>query len=354
MKKKETPRFIILGAWLLSFIVFLVGFWHTHLGLKEMRPFNSDNGSLFIAAIILLLMLLSYYFAIAGQKLALAFYVICGFFFFIFNLNYFYPSYLGRELVKEEAIALNDTLQAYASQMDYGTELVQTVSDLYTLKGNLLDEISGQAGFGPRAKDYLNQFNTITGGSLKPNLTVGGSESERIQIATRYNEILDNEIQNFVIKQMAQKGEGNGMNLYLGMKDLAKLKAEYSPKLEEIIKDNSPITLDEVKSHPQISLMQEIVTRIDNSTTQVNEAVQKPVFAALGEAKTRNLGRIAHTLQSVGNRISKLDTWGILLICLFIDLLVPLALYFLLRSQNEEQAKNSPMQARINTKPNRF
>jgi len=354
MKKKETPRFVILGAWLLSFIVFLVGFWHTHLGLQEMRPFNSDYGSLFIAAIILLLMLLSYYFAVAGQKLALAFYVICGFFFFIFNLNYFYPSYLGRELVKEEAIALNDTLQAFASQMDYGTELVQTVSDLYTLKGNILDEISGQAGFGPRAKDYLNQFNRITGGTLKPNLTVGGTATERSQIATRYHDILDNEIQNFVIKQMAQKGDGNGMNLYLGMKELSKLKTDYSPKLEEIIKDDQPITLNEVKTHPQIKTMQEIVTKIDNATTQINEAVQKTVFPTLGEAQTRNLGRIAHTLQSVGQRITKLDTWGILVICLFIDLLVPLALYFLLRSQNEEIARNTPLQARINSKPNRF
>ena len=354
MKKKETPRFIFLGAWLLSFIVFLVGFWHAHLGLKEMRPFNSELGSLAIAAIILLLMLLTYYFAVAGRKLALGFYVICGFFFFIFNLNYFYPSYLGRELVKEEAIALNDTLQAYASQMDYGTELVQTVSDLYTLKKNLLDEIAGQAGFGPRAKDYLNQFNKITGGSLKPNVTVGGSDAERTQIAARYSEILDSEIQNFVIKQMAQKGEGNGMNLYLGMQELNKLKAEYSPKLEEIIKDDSPVLLDEVKTHPQIRLMQEVVTRIDNATTQINEAIQKPVFPTLGEAKTRNLGRIAHTLSSVGERIGKLDTWGILLICLFIDLLVPLALYFLLRAQNEEATTNSPMQARINSKPNRF
>ena len=39
---KKTPPIVQAGAWLLSLIVFTVGFWHTHLGLKEMRPFGSE------------------------------------------------------------------------------------------------------------------------------------------------------------------------------------------------------------------------------------------------------------------------------------------------------------------------
>ena len=85
-KEKPIPGLVKYGAWLLSLIVFVVGFWHTHLGLKEMRPFGTEYGSIAIAMIILLLLLLTYYFAINGSKIALVFYVFCGLFFFTFNI----------------------------------------------------------------------------------------------------------------------------------------------------------------------------------------------------------------------------------------------------------------------------
>jgi hypothetical protein len=62
----KISRIIKFSAWMLSFIVFLVGFWHSHLGLKEMRPFDSEYGSLIIAGIILLLILISYNLAVNG------------------------------------------------------------------------------------------------------------------------------------------------------------------------------------------------------------------------------------------------------------------------------------------------
>lgn len=117
-KTNKIPPIVKFGAWLLSLIAFVVGFWHSHLGLREMRPFESEYGSLLIAAIVLLLVLISYNIAINGRKIALAFYVIGGFVFFIFNLNYFYPSYLGRKLINEETNQINEVLTKQKNKLN--------------------------------------------------------------------------------------------------------------------------------------------------------------------------------------------------------------------------------------------
>jgi len=339
-QSKNTLNPIVkLMAALLCTLVFIVGFWHTHLGLKEMKPFNSEYGSIIIASIILLLLLISYIIAIEGRKIALVFYFICGLFFFTFNLNYFYPAYVGRQLVKEEAIALNDTLQSYSNRIDLidNSGTISSVSKLYKLKKQILDEISGQAGFGPRATDYLNQFNLITNGNLKPNRVVGHTDEERLIIANRYSELLNEEIKSYVITQITTGKANNADKLYTGIQELDSTNILYSPKLKIIIADNSKIELDSVKTHPQIILMQSLITSLDNATIKINEASRKNIFPKLEETKTRNLGRFAHTFFSVRERIDKLDTWGIILVCLFIDFLVPLAVYLLIRKKDEEQ-----------------
>ena len=84
-------------------------------------------------------------------------------------------------------------------------------------------------------------------------------------------------------------------------------------------------------NHPQIQTLQNLVTDIDNATKKINEGSKRKIYPILKEAETRNLGRIKHTLYSVKKRISETDTLGIILVCLFIDLLVPLAIFMLLK-----------------------
>lgn len=334
----KIPPIVKLGALLLSLIAFTVGFWHCHLGLKEMRPFESEYGSLAIAGIILLLLLISYFFAISGKKLALGFYLVCACFFIVFNLNFFYPSYLGRQLVKEEAIALNDTLQSFANRVNLiDNSSISNVSKLHTLQKNILDEIKGQAGFGPRATDYLNQFNVITGGKLKPNIVRGQTQEERDIIAERYATLLEDEIKHYVVSQMTAEKANNAEKLYSGIEELDVIRINYSPILKEIIADDSRIPLESVKTHPQINQLQNLVTSLDDATIKINEASNQQLYPKLKEAKTRNLGRIAHTLSSIKERINKIDTWAMILLCLFIDLLVPLAIYSLIRHKDTDE-----------------
>lgn len=344
MKTKKIPPIVQIGAWLLSLIVFAVGFWHTHLGMKEMRPFGSENGSIAIAGIILLLLLITYWYAINGKKLALIFYIICGLFFFVFNLNYFYPAYMARELVKEEAIAMNDTLQKYTnkSQGYIKPETIKELNELTTLKKQIVDEVKFQTGWGSRASDYLDKFNRIIKGNQKPNLVLGRTLKEREVIAERYEKLLDEQIQAYTTNNLTV---GNSLVIAKGINELKSIQQKYTEPLKKIIEDDREIPLEALiklrqkgKNHPQIQTLQNLVTDIDNATKKINEGSKKNIYPILKEAETRNLGRIKHTLNSVKKRIKETDTLGIIFICLFIDLLVPLAIFFLLKKdENEEE-----------------
>lgn len=353
---KKTPPIVQIGAWLLSLIVFIVGFWHTHLGLKEMRPFGSEYGSIAIAGIILLLLLITYWFAVNGKKIALIFYIICGLFFFIFNLNYFYPAYMARQLVKEEAIALNDTLQKFTnkSQSYIKPETIKELNELTNLKKQLVDEVKYQTGWGSRATDYLNKFNQIIKGNQKPNLTLGKNQEERDIISSRYEKLLDEQIQSYVTSKIAV---GNSLVISQGINELKSAQQKYTDTLKRIIEDDHEIQLDSLiylrqkgANHPQIQILQNLVTDLDNATKKINEGSKKNIYPILKEAETRNLGRIKHTLNSIKKRFTETDTLGIILVCLFIDLLVPLAIYFLLKKdENEEEdtrlkGRNRPKQ----------
>lgn len=336
--KKVSP-IIKLGAWLLSFIVFLIGFYHSHLGLKGMRPFDLEYGSFIVAGSFLLFILISYSMAVSGRKYALLFYILGGCAFFIFNLNYFYPTDLGRQLIKEEAIALNDTLQSFSnkiSRMD-NSNSISTVSELYNLKEKLMDEVRGQDGFGPRATKYLNEFNELSNGTQLPNRVVGKTDEERKLIAARFDTLLTKDIRNYVVKQIANGKVENADELLNGIEQLKLTNEEYTPKLKKIIADDSRIKLDSITNHPQTTILQNLVTSIDNATIKINKSSGKELFPKIGEAKTRKLGRIEHTIASALERINRIDTWKNIFICLFIDLLFPLFIYVMIRKKDDEE-----------------
>lgn len=350
MKTKKIPPIIQIAAWLLSLIVFTVGFWHTHLGMKEMRPFGSENGSIAIAAIILILLLITYWFAVNGRKMALVFYIICGLFFFIFNLNYFYPAYMARELVKEEAIAMNDTLQKFTGMSTKGVSegSIPTMQKLINLKDKVLFEIRKDGGLGPDAKQYLAEINQLTNDPIKLNGSLGNTQAKREDIAMSYSDLIDKSINYYTLNNIKKvSGEANSALVLEGMQQLKSAQQKYTERLKKIIEDDKEIPLEALiklrqkgTNHPEILTLSNLRTDIDNATKKINEGSKKNIYPVLGEAETRNLGRIKHTLYSVKKRFTETDTLGIILICLFIDLLVPLAIYFLLKKDENEEEDN--------------
>ena len=350
---KKTPPIVQAGAWLLSVIVFAIGFWHTHLGLKEMRPFGSEWGGLAIAGIVLLLILITYWYAVNGRKMALVFYVLGGIIFFVCNLNYFYPAYLARQIVKEESIALNDTLQNYANQAKslqndagFGNKTKELVDyeNLKLLKKKIVLEIKDFKGWGPESSQSLVAFDKISNeyGFPVEKFSNAGTMTQ-LQLSEIYEKYLEGIIQKVLETLMIKSKDGgvqNALTFIRGVAELDSLQKSYTTVLKDsIIPDNSDIKLEDVKNNPQINILQRVVTGINDATSKINKATKPDSFKfqVLEESPSRTLGRIANTFKSIKDRINKVDTWAIIILCLFVDLIVPLAIYLLLRKNGDEE-----------------
>ena len=352
MSKNNIPPIIKIGAWLLSLIVFAVGFWHTHLGLKEMKPFGSEWGGLAIAGIVLLLILITYWYAVNGKKTAIVFYILGGLIFFVCNLNYFYPAYLAREIVKTEATVLNDTLQKYANrskslQNDAGfenkTKELTDYQNLELLQKKLVQEIKNFSGWGPESSKTFKSFNRISkdyGFPIERYSNAG--DRTQLQLSKIYDDYLSEIMQDVLAALMVDSKDGgvqNALSVIKGVSELESLQNKYTSILKDsIIPDNSEITLQEVKTHPQISILQNLITGINAATSKVNAGTKSDSykFIQLEESSSRTLGRIANTFKSIKDRINKVDTWAIIILCLFIDLIVPLAIYLLIKKKEDD------------------
>jgi len=378
--QKEIPPFIKYGAWALSLITFIVGFWHTHLGLKQIHFFNSDYGSLAIAGIVLILLLISYWYAINITKWAIIVYIICGSFFFVFNLNYFYPAYLARTLVIDEARVLKDTLQTYANSADKlyqisdggkTGKMANDISNLISYKNQIESEIKFQHGFGPSAREKLDLFNEISGKHnvvpIKPSMSIGNtgttdSANSAIallspQLASAIQAVQEDIRTHF---NSESGSEQLNQNLANGIDSLKRLKIIYTPKLDAIIIDNTPIDLESVEGHPQVLIIKKFVQDLNQACSMINKSsiyILKLSSGTVGKSEDERgkiifpelrkedfpradkLGTIKHTITSIKERVHEIDTWAIILVCLFIDLLVPLAMYMFLRKREGEEEK---------------
>ena len=162
----KVPGWIQILGWLISLSAFAVGFWHAHLGLRQFGFLSSQYGSFVIAGLILMVLIVAYNRAMIGVKSAIYFYLICALFMFIFNMNSFYPTYLGEKLIKEDASAMKDTLTKYTAKLKGVSEkqdgsTIKTLGILNDIKESLLNEIEGTGinDFGPKAQGFLIDFN---------------------------------------------------------------------------------------------------------------------------------------------------------------------------------------------------
>lgn len=342
-EKKSIPYYIKILGWLISLSAFALGFWHTHHGLKAMKPLGTEYGSYVVAGLISMVLLVAYSRAMAGVRIALLFYIVCALFNFTFNTNSFYPTLLGRKLLKEETITLNDTLQNYASKLQkeqskLGNLDLSTYNRLKDLKTTVLREIEKRDGFGSIATSTLLDFNNLAGSKISPDRNLGNTSEEKREKSNSFSKQMDNAIKNYVIQNLT-KNNKDGIAIIEANTKMDSIKNLYTDSLKEIIADNSELKInDSTKFHPQIITLIHLVSGIDEIATAVNKQTEKTIIPNLNKdnntnsiPKTQFIGQFDHTLASVGERINRGDTWGILLLVLFIDLIVPLAIYFMIR-----------------------
>lgn len=356
MDKKHTlPRFTIIACWIVTSLAFAIEFWHAHLGLKELKPLSWEYGSLVVSGIILLVLIVTYSAAISGVKHVIWIYLLCATFMFIFNLNSFYPTYLGKKLIKEDAAMLKDTLERYSTVLTDASkinvkETFQKVALLKNYQNTFNGEMDGTTGtnqgFGEKAKSTLKAFNDLAVSNIDLGTThTNFNDDQKRVIIRNVNKQMDDAIQKFILNQSA--GGRQGYLLAINKLKMDSLILLYSPILTAIQADTTTFNIDSVKKNPSIKKMKELAAAFDGISKPVNTELKTKLLPELDNndnqvavPQTQELGRIAHTLSSVGKRINKIDTLAMILVCLFIDFVVPLSMFLVLKNNNPAPEKS--------------
>jgi len=276
-------------------------------------------------------------------------------------LNYFYPSYVARVLVQNEAKALNDTLQKYTNgssvlSLAKNSPRISDYLSLTTIKESVITEITNN-GFGPTAKTKTNEFNAILSKYNIPLVTLSAATASTTRDASKQNKMIKDVSGEFDnrIKEFMEKGviKGNPILFNEGLTELKQLNQKYTKKLEKISADNkAEYPLETIRFNKNVQTIVSFVQELNTIVDKVNNGFEKdkPILKRLDEEvhpRADKLGTIKHTITSIFERIKEIDTWSIILVCLFIDLLVPLAIYLLLRksesdSDTPDQSFNRP------------
>lgn len=345
----KIPIWIQIFGWLISLSAFTVGFWHAHLGLRQFQFLSSEYGSFVIAGLILMVLIVAYNRLMNGHKIAIYFYLICASLMFIFNMNSFYPTYLGEKLIKEDASAMKDSLSKYSSHLKNIAEkedgtTIKNIGELNNIKESLLNEIQGTGvnSFGEKAKAFLNEFNQKANSTLTPGSDIHGSKQNLGAMRKRWRGKLDAAIRNWYID--SNPDLKNGAEIIKANIMMDSIKTVYAPLLEEIMIDTSLIDLTNPPKLKQIVTMGQAASQFDLIGKSVNQYLAPPQHLPklndevnqVAFPPSKELGRFAHTISSVIQRIKKIDTWGIIILCLFIDFIVPLAIFLLIRGGNSD------------------
>ena len=357
MNEKTVPAHIKILGWFISLSAFVLGFWHTHEGVRSFKALNG-YGSFVVSGLILACLIVAYSRALSGLKIAFVFYLICALFNFTFNLNSFYPNLLGRKLLNEEANELQNVMISNSNKLDSiynkygkGTNIMTDINQLEQLKSSIISELIEQDGMGPNALSYLANFNRITNSNIDALNNIGNAE-DRIKWLNRWTPKMDEAINTFVLTKYLQS-DLSKLDIIRSKNAMDSLKYNFSSAFQHIARDNSKITINDsiIENHPQIDTLKMFVIGIDTISSKVNKALGKnkivlQVFNS-DEAEKRNnypkiqnLGQFDHTIESIGKRIKRTDTWGVLILVFFIDFIIPLAMFFMIRGGGPNNSSN--------------
>ncbi len=343
--KKSNALKIIF--WIATLGCFIFGYYNTHLGLLTFDAFGSKAGSWFIAFIPFVMVLGGYVAAVQGRKGMLALYLTGEIIFFIFNFSYLYPNYLGRTLIQEETRELKDSLNIYQNRIDSKVNISdEGMKDYLALKDakkNLKEEIIHREGFGQRATAQLETINRITGRNLSPDRTLGGTIEERAKRWEEYWEpTIDEVINDFITSHLSV----NNANVWIEARAyIDSIAPIYNEKLGIILNDKSDVDIDHeaIANNVHINLLDELTVKLDDEIANKVNSVAPNTFTRFNDnkatitfPKTKKLGYFEHALISGKERIGKLDTWGVIILCFFFDLLGPFLFYFYLRKDDSD------------------
>ena len=328
-KVESTKRYQTLGI-IAASLCFLVGFWHTGKGLSQFRVLDLQYGSFLVAAFILICLIMAYAKAVGGSKTALWVYLFFALVTFVCNVNSFYPSYRGDSLIREE---LRDHRQALVVLREsvlkrYKDETKEAlIENVRAIKGDVVKQIKME-GYGPLAKKAVAQAEVTLGlqaGAISP--PYGGVNQQQWD---KYAEEMGKSIDD---RLAAKLTTDNYYDKWALIRDVRQNAVKYDTEIGTALAEITPY------KSPPLPLVDNIVKDFrDTCERAIKFSDKKSLFECNSgyASANKDIGRFSHTLSSTWNTLSDGGTIWVLVICLFLDFICPLAIYLLVTGRSAE------------------
>lgn len=281
-----------------AFLVFLIGWYHTGLGLANFDILGGKYGAFAIATVILIFMVIAYSSAVHGALRGLVIYGFLALITFACNLNSFYPSYRADALIRDELrdhrVRLGE-LKEWASSrfVDVEAKVLRAKSE------KLSDEWVAQCkrhGTGPGTAEINRRLEDL----LDTKITTLDYRSDEIEKCDDdYPKLAKAGLDSKLIKNKVLDRE-NVIN------DVNDIYTVYDNKIESSLKDKQPLKsvpnyVDQlVQDRTNIcnqaaGILQENTT---DKTQAATELINTPCSAG-NTSPNKEIGGFSHTFRSI-------------------------------------------------------
>jgi hypothetical protein len=317
-------------------ICFLIGWFHTGQGLAKYRVLGTEYGGFVLATGLLCIMVLAYNKAIKGSLVGLGFYLLCAMITFICNLNSFYPNYRANSLIREELREHRTNLGELRESIKNQFQDVQlnALADSVRSKSKQLQAQCRQRGFGPLTDEALKSIEAELGRRIT-RLRLGTTQAEWDRCAEEYEVIIEDELK-------AKLKENRYLDKLEDIRFAEDYYVLYSRKVDETLLDRAelkrvPDYVEELVKGYRDSCKKAtalIASEKKNETKITNESTQVKLCDQAYASPNVELGTFSHTFKSIWVTRGDGGTWTVVIISLFLDFLMPLALYLLVRTES--------------------
>lgn len=343
---REPMSGLYLMGWAVTSIFFLIGFYHTGVGLSEAKFLGGVYGSFILALGLLLFMIMAYRTATkTGNKEAFILYIILSFVNFVCNFNSLYPNYMGYALIESE---LKEKLKTYQQFAEVPAHVMaQRANNLPANYEKEKEDLKAElkSGDGVRAGNAVSRIERLLGEKGSPvvinRVTKFAPEDEWIKTyITNTDKAFEAKMNELIpCYNVLKDREGK---IVAALKYISRTELGFQREVDEELKKPQ----SEVKIKERLELIERIVqtykehcTAINNSNCRENPEYQKAKCDESIRVKNKDLGRFTHTLPSAYENIADWGTLSILFVCFLIDFFGPLVLFFLLRQYEKERGE---------------
>jgi hypothetical protein len=316
-------------------ICFLIGWFHTGQGLANYRVLGTEYGGFVLATGVLCIMVLAYNKAIKGSPVGLGIYLLCALITFICNLNSFYPNYRANALIREELRDHRTKLGTLRESIKTQFQDVQlnALADSVRSKSKQLQAQCRQRGFGPLCEEALKSIEAELGRRIT-RLKLGTTQAEWDRIAEQYEVIIEDELK-------AKLKENRYLDKLEDIRNAEEYYLLFSQKIDATLADRTELMRvpdyveDLVKGYRDSCKKATalIASERKGQTMPASTSNETPLCEQAYSSPNVELGTFSHTFKSIWATRGDGGTWTVIVISLFIDFLVPLALYMLVRTE---------------------